>query len=111
VRGQLLLRGRGWDVATVDEQGLASVTDETLIEICRVEGRAVVSFDKDFTDVLRFPPARYRGIVVLRLPEPITLPMIENALMRVADLAATRSVIGRLWIVSVNRIREYDPES
>lgn len=103
------MRGRGWDVATVDGQGLSSVTDETLIEVCRVEDRAVVSFDKDFADVIRFPPARYRGIVVLRLPEPITLPMIMGALARVADLAETRSVIGRLWIVSLNRIREYAP--
>jgi predicted nuclease of predicted toxin-antitoxin system len=106
-RGEEVLRGRGWDVATVNGQQLSSVSDETLIEICRVEDRAVVSFDKDFADVLRFPPARYRGIVVLRLPEPIRLPMILNALTRVADLAESRSVIGRLWIVSENRIREY----
>ena len=96
-------------MATVDAQDLSSVTDETLIEICRVEDRAVVSFDKDFADVIRFSPARYRGIIVLRLPEPVTLPMILNALTRVADLAETRSVVGRLWIVSINRIREYEP--
>jgi hypothetical protein len=94
-------------VATVDGQELSSVTDETLIEICRVEDRALVSFDKDFADVLHFPPVRYRGIIVLRLPEPVTLPMILNALMRVADLAETRSVVARLWIVSIDRIREY----
>lgn len=109
VRGEALLRGRGWNVATVDGQDLSSVTDETLIEVCRVEDRVVVSFDKDFADVVRFPPGRYRGIIVLRLPEPITLPMILNALARVADLAEKRSVAGRLWIVSINRIREYDP--
>ncbi|MGZ5432622.1 MAG: DUF5615 family PIN-like protein [Thermoanaerobaculia bacterium] len=107
VRGEALLRGRGWDVATVDGQGLSSVADETLIEICRIEDRVVVSLDKDFADVVRFPPTRYRGIVVLRLPEPISLPMILNALTRVANLAETRTVIGRLWIVSINRIREY----
>ena len=104
-----MLRGRGWDVATVDRQKLSSVADETLIEICRVEDRVLVSLDKDFADVLRFPPSRYRGIIVLRLPEPVTLPMILNALTRVADLAVTRSMAGRLWIVSIDRIREYDP--
>jgi hypothetical protein len=46
---------------------------------------------------------------VLRLPEPVTLPMILDALTRVADLAETMSVVGRLWIVSINRIREYEP--
>lgn len=71
-----MLRARGWDVETVDRQELSSVTDETLIEICRIEDRAVISFDKDFADVIRFSPLRYRGIVVLRLPEPMTLPMI-----------------------------------
>lgn len=96
-------------MATVDGQGLSSVTDATLIEICRAEDRAIVSFDKDFADVVHFPPVRYRGIVVLRLSEPVTLPMILNALTRVADLAETRSVVGRLWIVSINRIREYEP--
>jgi predicted nuclease of predicted toxin-antitoxin system len=97
-------------VATVEEQALSSVTDATLIEVCRAEDRAVISFDKDFTDTVRFPPARYRGIVVLRLPEPMTLGMIESALIRVADLAEKRSVIGRLWIVSISRIREYPPD-
>lgn len=96
-------------MAIVDGQALSSVSDETLIKICRVEDRAVVSFDKDFADVVHFPPVRYRGIIVLRLPEPVTLPMILDALTRVADLAETRSVVGRLWIVSTNRIREYDP--
>ena len=95
-------------MATVDGQELSSVTDETLIEICRVEDRALISFDNDFADVVQFPPLRYRGIIVLRLPEPVTLPMILNALMRVAGLAETRSVIGRLWIASINRIREYE---
>lgn len=96
-------------MATVDGQELSSVTDETLIEVCRVEDRALVSLHKDFADVVHFPPVRYRGIIVLRLPEPVTLPMILDALTRVADLAETRSVVGRLWIVSINRIREYEP--
>lgn len=98
-------------MATVDGQELSSVSDETLIEICRVEDRAVVSFDTDFADVVHFPPARYRGIIVLQLPEPVSLPMILDALSSVANLAETRSVIGRLWVVSINRIREYEPSN
>lgn len=106
-RGFQLLVERGWDVATVDGEALSSTSDETLIEVCRSEDRALISLDTDFANTLLFPPARYRGIVVLRLPEPISLPAIEKALVRVADLAATRSLTGHLWIVSANRIREY----
>jgi predicted nuclease of predicted toxin-antitoxin system len=108
-RGLQLLSERGWDVATVAGQELCSVSDPTLIEVCRVEDRALISFDTDFANTLLFPPGRYRGIVVLRLPEPMTLPAIGEALTRVANLAERRSVIGRLWIVSASRIREYVP--
>ena len=106
-RGASLLRDRGWDVATVASQDLSAVADSTLIEVCRAESRALISLDKDFTDTPRFPPGRYSGIAVLRLPEPLSLPVIEQALGRVAGLAATRPLRGRLWIVSVDRIREY----
>ncbi|MDP9193546.1 MAG: DUF5615 family PIN-like protein [Acidobacteriota bacterium] len=102
-----MLRDRGWDVATVAEQDLCSVADATLIEVCRVEDRWLISFDTDFANTLRFPPSRYKGIAVLRLHEPVSLSDIENALIRVVRLAATRDPIGRLWIVSADRIREY----
>lgn len=110
-RGFQLLSDRGWDVATVAGEELCSVSDRTLIEVCRAEDRALISFDTDFANTLLFPSRRYRGIVVLRLPSPQSLQAIEDALVRVADLAATRSVVGRLWIVSAARIREYDSES
>jgi predicted nuclease of predicted toxin-antitoxin system len=98
------------DVATVAEQDLCSVADPTLIEICRVEDRWLISFDTDFANTLRFPPSRYRGITVLRLHEPVSLSDIESALIRIARLAETRSPIGRLWIVSLDRIREYSEQ-
>lgn len=69
-RGAQLLRGAGCDVATVAGQDLCAASDETLAEVCRAEGRTLISLDTDFANVLRFPPARYAGLVVLRLPEP-----------------------------------------
>ncbi|MCW8137732.1 MAG: DUF5615 family PIN-like protein [Planctomycetota bacterium] len=108
VRGAQLLLDGGWDVATVAAQELSSSSDETLIEVCRVEGRALITLDKDFSSILRFPPARYAGIVVLRLPEPLTPTLIDDALNRLVDAAAERSLAGRLWIVDARRIREFE---
>ncbi|MEM6837046.1 MAG: DUF5615 family PIN-like protein [Cyanobacteria bacterium P01_C01_bin.120] len=47
-RGLTLLKQAGHDVATVVEQGLASTPDENLIEVCRREGRRLVSLDYEF---------------------------------------------------------------
>ncbi len=108
VRGARLLGDGGCDVATVATQGLCSSADDTLIEVCRVEGRTLITLDKDFSSILRFPPARYAGIVVLRLPEPLTPALIEDALRRFLAASAGKDLDGKLWIVDAHRIREFE---
>jgi predicted nuclease of predicted toxin-antitoxin system len=106
-RGARILRDGGCDVETVAAQDLCSSSDETLIEVCRVECRVLVSLDTDFANTLRYRPNRYAGIIVLRLPEPVSRDHIEDALRRVLRLTSTRSPSGRLWIVDGKRIREF----
>ena len=108
-RGFRLLQDAGCDVATVAGQDLCAASDETLAEVCRVEGRTLISLDADFANVLRFPPARCAGIVVLRLPEPLTLDAIGDALTRFLRAAPGAGLSGKLWIIDARRIREYAP--
>jgi predicted nuclease of predicted toxin-antitoxin system len=110
-RGAQVLRSGGHDVATVVSQGLCSSSDEVLIEVCRAEKRVLISLDKDFASILRFPPAHYAGIVVLRLASPLTPREIEDALRRFLVASAGVDLARRLWIIDSHRIREFeDPE-
>lgn len=106
-RGVRLLRDGGCDAETVFSQGLCSATDATIIEVCRAEGRVLISLDRHFASVLRFPPTRYAGIVVLRLPEPLRLESIENALQRLLRASSGVDLGGKLWVIDAHRIREY----
>lgn len=106
-RGAWKLRADAIDVETVASQTLCSTSDEALIEVCRAEGRCLVTLDLDFANPLRFPPARYAGIVVLRLPRRLTLSDIEQALATFAAALRERDVHGRLWIVEPHRVREH----
>jgi len=109
-RGFAILSEAGYEIDTVAAEDLYSASDATLIEVCRAEKRVLISLDKDFANTLRFHPKRYAGIVVLRLPEPIQLKHIDQALRQVIALASVRPVLGRLWIVETNRIREFSEE-
>jgi hypothetical protein len=84
-----------------------SASDATLIEVCRIEDPVLISLDKGFADTLRYRPSLYRGIVVLRLREPLCPIQIEQTLHHVLALAAVREPAGRLWIVDDRRIREF----
>ena len=56
-----LLRERGHDVATVHDQGLRGHEDQEIAEVCRQEGRILLSFDLDFSNIQMFPPRAPRG--------------------------------------------------
>ena len=107
-RGAHLLGDSGCDVTTVVAEDLCSSSDEMLIDVCRAERRTLVSLDKDFSSILRFPPARCAGIVVLRLPEPLTPAAIEDALRRFLAASAGKDLAARLWIIDAHRIREFE---
>jgi predicted nuclease of predicted toxin-antitoxin system len=65
LRGRDLLFAAGHDVATVREQGLGGCSDEQLFQVCAQEKRILVTLDRDFGEIRRFPPEHAAGIIVL----------------------------------------------
>ena len=52
-------------------------------EICRVakrEKRLVITYDKEFADIKKFPPKIHCGIILLRI-NPLFLPLIKEQLV------------------------------
>ena len=105
--GAVLLRAAEFDVATVVDQNLLSTPDPDLARICATEGRCLVTLDRDFSDPLRYPPSQYAGVIVIRLPGRLRLPLVERALALVVEASKQTDVRGRLWIAEVDRLREY----
>jgi predicted nuclease of predicted toxin-antitoxin system len=103
--GVAILKQGGHDVMTVREQGLAGSADERIFQACTDEGRTLVTMDRDFGNVRRFPPKQTAGIVVLDLGGPSSLHRLHARLRNFLSLAMTRPVGGELWIVEPGRVR------
>lgn len=104
-RGVDLLRAAGHDVATVRDQNLQGADDTTIFHVCAREGRALVTLDHDFGQVLRFPPELGAGVAILELG---SRPSHEALLGRLRDLLAVldhHPLTGALWIVEPGRVR------
>jgi predicted nuclease of predicted toxin-antitoxin system len=96
IRVVSLLRLAGHDVATVREQNLTSTADGLLIDICRREGRCLVTLDRGFGNRLRYNPSDYSGIVVLQAAVEILIRGLDAA-----------EVAGKLWIIRGEQLLEY----
>jgi hypothetical protein len=104
VSGVNLLRNDGHDVATVREQGLGGAADDRIFAVCASEERILITLDRDFGHVPRFPPQRSAGIVILDLGGPESQRLLHDRLRDFLSVGATRPVNGELWIVELGRV-------
>ena len=86
-----------------DEQ-LAGVPDDRLLSATTAEGRALVTFDRGFANVIQHPPGGTPGIIVIRLGEQ-TLPRIRQVATILAGMLTTERIHGRLWVLNESRLR------
>ena len=101
----------GHDTSTVLEQGLTSAPDARVMDVCREEGRCLVTLDLDFSNPLVFDPRKYAGIAVLRLPKKACHQDLLDCVRTLMAGLALREIASQLWIVDRGRIREYQPDN
>jgi predicted nuclease of predicted toxin-antitoxin system len=99
-----LLRSRGHDVKIVQQAGLTGAEDDVLIQLALDEERVIVTHDKDFGAILRYPLKQHGGVILLRLRRP-TPQNATRAVERVLATVPEERVMGRVVVVEDARIR------
>ena len=99
-----LLNESGHEAATVFGQALSGEKDPALLEVCRTEGRVLVTLDLDFANIQAYPPASTNGIVVLRLVRQ-DKPWVLEMMGRSIPFFENHSLSGKLWVVEDDCIR------
>src|SRR5688500_14989741 len=110
-RGRELLVSAGHDVATVPSQGLQAGEGGKVNENDRCEERGLLTIDLDITNPLVFPPSKYSGIAVLRLPRRATRSDLLACIRTLAGALARETLSGKLWIVEGGRVRVFQEET
>ncbi len=107
-----LLASLGYDVATVPGEDLAGADDPTVAAAAFREGRMLLTLDKGFADIRRYPPGQHPGIIVVRLKDqqPDAVESALRSLLVTHDLDA---LTGCTLIVQARlvRIRWPEPEA
>lgn len=110
-QAKLILKKAGHDVTTVPQQNLQLSPDDKLIQVCQSEKRCLITLDLGFANPLVYRPSRFCGIAVLRPPQRPDNRALLKALGTLIDNLKQQSIKGKLWILEVNRVREYEEET
>ncbi|MFQ5742717.1 MAG: DUF5615 family PIN-like protein [Acidobacteriota bacterium] len=68
----------------------------------------MITLDRDFGNVLRFPPENTSGIVILEMPHRVTPEQIQQRLRELLTGLEKHELGNELWIVEPNRIRIHE---
>ena len=60
------LRDAGFDVMHILEMGLQGKPDEDVMAVAVRESRIILTHDKDFGNILRFPLQKHSGVIIMR---------------------------------------------
>ena len=78
--------------------------DDELAEVCKREGRVLITLDLDFGDIRAYPPHEFPGILVLRLRKQDRASVL-GALRRLLPVLEHTPPDGELWLVDETEIR------
>lgn len=104
------LRAAGRDAVDVRDVGLRGHADEEVFDYAQKRNAILISGDKGFGNVLRFPPGTHHGIVVLRLPNELPVNELNHMLLTALDHLTEENLQGLLIIVERDRIRVKRPK-
>ena len=86
-------------------KALRGAADETLFEVCKRENRALITLDRGFGQVLRYPPAGSAGIVVIEVGHLVTPAALLEPVRELLRILKKESQAGALWIIEPGRLR------
>lgn len=96
-----MLHGNGYDAATVPSQKLEG---KHIIKVCSEEQHILVTLDKGFSDIRRYPTGSHPGFIVLRLKNQYKFSIIE-IFKKVIPLLKMEPLNSNLWIVDDYQLR------
>jgi predicted nuclease of predicted toxin-antitoxin system len=98
----------GHDPDTVSAEGLVGQKDPTIWESAQRAQRFFITQDLDFSDIRLFPPGSHFGILLIRLPAPGRLALLER-LREVFQTHPVESWGGCLVVVTESKVRVRRP--
>ncbi len=100
-----ILEEHGYEAKDIRDYGLRGAADEEIYEFAQKEEAVILTGDRDFGNILRFPLGDHFGIVVAHFPNEMpTTEMNRNIVERFKELSDD-DFKGNVIIIEIHKIR------
>lgn len=73
----VFFRSMNFDVVHAKEVGMLGASDDQIMDLARQEERTLITFDKHFADLVRYPPRMHWGIIRIRIHPPLLADVVQ----------------------------------
>ncbi|TES92287.1 MAG: hypothetical protein E3J87_05755 [Candidatus Cloacimonadota bacterium] len=98
------LRSEGHNVISVRNSSLSGASDDKIYEMAVKDKLVILTMDKDFSRITRFPPDRCNGIIVVKLYR-MTVDKTTELFKQLFNSLDKKKVDGQLVIMTRNGVR------
>jgi len=99
----------GHEVIDVRDYNLSGKSDEKIFEFSQHEKAIILTADRGFGNILRFPLGKHNGIVIANFPnEMSTTEMNSHIIKRIQDLSE-KEISGSLVVIDSQKVRTRKP--
>ncbi len=101
----MFLKEHGYDVKDIRDYGLRGAEDEEIYEFAQREEAVILTGDRGFGNILRFPLGKHFGIVVAHFPNEMLTGEINRQLLERFKGISEDDFKGNLIIIDPRKIR------
>ncbi len=98
------LKSFGHEVLSIRDSGLSGISDDEVYQRACKEKQIIVTMDKDFSRIFRFPPEKCGGIVVVKIYKR-TVDETLSVFKKYYKSIKEKDILGNLVIITPEGIR------
>jgi len=99
------LRKLGWEIKDIRDTELRGRSDKEIIGFAKECKAVLFSSDKDFANILKYPPKEYYGILILNFPNEVSTKFLITEIKKALIKIPFKDFKGKLIIIEPGKIR------
>lgn len=95
----------GYDARDMRDYGMRGSSDDEVFRFAQDEGLIILTRDKGFGNIWRFPLGQHYGIIIVRFPNEMSIERVNSSVITNLHTLSTTDIQGNVVVIELEKIR------